>query len=140
MLTLRALPVGDRTEIGERGINLSGGQKQRVGLARAVYSRAALYILDDPLSAVDSHVAQHILSKCILGAMAHSARVLVVLSSKPSTLLVVLSSVLTCSPLLCPHTMTHCGRRPPLNSSRLFSTFRSRPVVAASLPHTDALR
>lgn len=54
------LPGGDQTEIGEKGINLSGGQKQRVSLARAVYSRADIYIFDDPLSAVDSHVGKHI--------------------------------------------------------------------------------
>lgn len=50
------LPGGDQTEIGEKGINLSGGQKQRVSLARAVYSGADVFLLDDPLSAVDAHV------------------------------------------------------------------------------------
>lgn len=57
---LAMLPGGDQTEIGEKGINLSGGQKQRVALARAVYSGAEVYLLDDPLSAVDSHVGKHI--------------------------------------------------------------------------------
>lgn len=57
---LSMLPAGDQTEIGEKGINLSGGQKQRVALARAVYSGAEIYLLDDPLSAVDSHVGKHI--------------------------------------------------------------------------------
>lgn len=57
---LAMLPGGDETEIGEKGINLSGGQKQRVALARAVYSGADVYLLDDPLSAVDSHVGKHI--------------------------------------------------------------------------------
>ncbi|CAN0423120.1 unnamed protein product, partial [Laminaria digitata] len=52
------LPAGDETEIGEKGINLSGGQKQRVSLARAAYADADVYILDDPLSAVDSHVGR----------------------------------------------------------------------------------
>ena len=52
--------AGDETEIGEKGINLSGGQKLRVSLARAVYADADLYLLDDPLSAVDSHVGKHI--------------------------------------------------------------------------------
>jgi ATP-binding cassette subfamily C (CFTR/MRP) protein 1 len=55
---LKALPGGDETEIGERGINLSGGQKQRVAIARAVYSRTDVYLFDDPLSAVDAHVGQ----------------------------------------------------------------------------------
>lgn len=54
------LPAGDQTEIGERGINLSGGQKQRVSLARAAYQDADVYLLDDPLSAVDAHVDQHL--------------------------------------------------------------------------------
>ncbi|CAG9578809.1 unnamed protein product [Danaus chrysippus] len=59
------LPGGDQTEIGEKGINLSGGQKQRVSLARAVYYDADNYFLDDPLSAVDSHVGKHIFDKVI---------------------------------------------------------------------------
>jgi ATP-binding cassette subfamily C (CFTR/MRP) protein 1 len=57
---LKILPGGDQTEIGEKGINLSGGQKQRISLARAIYSDADIYLLDDPLSAVDSHVGKHI--------------------------------------------------------------------------------
>lgn len=57
---LEMLPAGDQTEIGEKGINLSGGQKQRVSLARAVYNDADIYFMDDPLSAVDSHVSKHI--------------------------------------------------------------------------------
>ncbi|KAF9198937.1 hypothetical protein BGZ59_004318, partial [Podila verticillata] len=56
----KILPAGDLTEIGERGINLSGGQKQRVSLARAAYQDADIYLLDDPLSAVDAHVDQHL--------------------------------------------------------------------------------
>ena len=62
------LPAGDMTEIGERGINLSGGQKARVALARSLYGTGTrLLLLDDPLSAVDSHVGQHIFSKAIAG-------------------------------------------------------------------------
>jgi len=60
------LTDADRTEIGEKGINLSGGQKQRVALARAVYANADLYLLDDPLSAVDVHVASHLMNECIM--------------------------------------------------------------------------
>ena len=48
-----------------QGINLSGGQKQRVSLARAVYNNADIYFLDDPLSAVDSHVGKHIFENVI---------------------------------------------------------------------------
>lgn len=56
---LKSFPASDLTEIGERGINLSGGQKQRINVARAMYSRAPIVILDDPFSAVDSHVGEH---------------------------------------------------------------------------------
>nr|CAD7428321.1 unnamed protein product [Timema monikensis] len=62
---LQILPGGDQTEIGEKGINLSGGQKQRVSLARAVYRDTEVYLLDDPLSAVDSHVGKHIFENVI---------------------------------------------------------------------------
>ena len=62
---LEILPAKDETEIGEKGINLSGGQKQRVALARAVYADADLYLLDDPLSAVDSHVGKHIFDRVV---------------------------------------------------------------------------
>ncbi|XP_043293739.1 ATP-binding cassette sub-family C member 11 isoform X3 [Cervus canadensis] len=61
---LEILPFGDMTEIGERGLNLSGGQKQRISLARAIYSDRELYLLDDPLSAVDAHVGKHIFEEC----------------------------------------------------------------------------
>lgn len=73
------LPGGDQTEIGEKGINLSGGQKQRISLARAVYNQADLYLLDDPLSAVDSHVGKHIFEKVIgpSGILAGKTRILV---------------------------------------------------------------
>lgn len=62
---LAIMPAGDQTEIGEKGINLSGGQKQRISLARALYARADIYLLDDPLSAVDSHVGKHIFDQVI---------------------------------------------------------------------------
>ncbi|XP_064405659.1 multidrug resistance-associated protein 1-like [Halichondria panicea] len=76
---LEIMPGGDMTEIGEKGINLSGGQKQRVSLARAVYQEADVYLLDDPLSAVDSHVGKHIFDKVIGpgGMLRGKARVLV---------------------------------------------------------------
>ncbi|GBG65334.1 hypothetical protein CBR_g50697 [Chara braunii] len=74
---LEALPNGDLTEIGERGINLSGGQKQRVSLARAVYADADIYVLDDPLSAVDAHVGAHLFHHCINGSLANKTRVFV---------------------------------------------------------------
>ncbi|KAK9779422.1 putative Metal resistance protein YCF1 [Seiridium cardinale] len=61
------LPDGDETVVGERGISLSGGQKARVALARAVYARADIYLLDDVLSAVDSHVGRHLIDN-VLGS------------------------------------------------------------------------
>ncbi|XP_051905539.1 multidrug resistance-associated protein 1 isoform X2 [Hippocampus zosterae] len=62
---LEILPAGDSTEIGEKGVNLSGGQKQRVSLARAVYCDRMVYLLDDPLSAVDAHVGKHIFEQVV---------------------------------------------------------------------------
>ena len=76
---LEMLPGGDQTEIGEKGINLSGGQKQRVSVARSVYSNGSLYLLDDPLSAVDAHVGKHMFEKVIgpKGLLKNKTRVLV---------------------------------------------------------------
>uniref|UniRef100_A0A6T8KKU6 ATP-dependent transporter ycf16 n=1 Tax=Hemiselmis andersenii TaxID=464988 RepID=A0A6T8KKU6_HEMAN len=71
------LPGGDQTEIGEKGINLSGGQKARVALARAVYQDADVYLLDDPLSAVDVHVSKILFEQCICGYLRGKTRVLV---------------------------------------------------------------
>ena len=64
---LDILPDGDKTELGANGINLSGGQKARVTLARAIYSRAEILIMDDVFSAVDAHVGRHIFDKCVTG-------------------------------------------------------------------------
>ncbi|XP_072451112.1 ATP-binding cassette sub-family C member 5-like isoform X4 [Chiloscyllium punctatum] len=66
---LEALPCGDMTEIGERGANLSGGQRQRISLARALYSDRNTFLLDDPLSAVDSHVGAHMFTHAIKSGM-----------------------------------------------------------------------
>ncbi|XP_068699858.1 ATP-binding cassette sub-family C member 4-like isoform X2 [Montipora foliosa] len=68
---------GDLTEIGQRGVTLSGGQKARVGLARAVYSGADIYLLDDPLSAVDAKVGRRLFESCILGHLSGHIRLLV---------------------------------------------------------------
>ncbi|KAI3362535.1 hypothetical protein L3Q82_012837, partial [Scortum barcoo] len=76
---LDILPARDSTEIGEKGLNLSGGQKQRVSLARAVYRKSDVYLLDDPLSAVDAHVGQYIFDRVIgsRGLLKDKTRVLV---------------------------------------------------------------
>ncbi|XP_065304617.1 ATP-binding cassette sub-family C member 5-like [Dermacentor albipictus] len=66
---LAMFSCGDLTEIGEKGTTLSGGQRQRISLARALYSDRDIFLLDDPLSAVDSRVAHHLLERCILGAL-----------------------------------------------------------------------
>ncbi|KAI8098172.1 uncharacterized protein B0P05DRAFT_520779 [Gilbertella persicaria] len=75
---LAILPDGDRTEIGEKGISLSGGQKQRVSLARAVYSHAKTVLLDDCLSAVDSHTSKHIYKQCLMGDLLKGRTVILV--------------------------------------------------------------
>ncbi|KAH7318162.1 multidrug resistance-associated protein [Stachybotrys elegans] len=66
---LEILDHGDETQVGEKGITLSGGQKQRISLARALYSNSAHLLMDDCLSAVDSHTAQWIFSNCIKGPL-----------------------------------------------------------------------
>lgn len=75
---LAILPDGDETQVGEKGISLSGGQKARLSLARAVYARADVYILDDPLSAVDEHVGSHIIENVLgdTGLLATKTRLL----------------------------------------------------------------
>ncbi|NXL30014.1 MRP7 protein, partial [Glaucidium brasilianum] len=73
---LNILPAGDQTEVGENGVTLSGGQKARIALARAVYQEKELYLLDDPLAAVDADVANHLMQKCILGVLKHKTRIL----------------------------------------------------------------
>ncbi|KAA6363711.1 MAG: ABC transporter: Multidrug resistance-associated protein, ATP binding protein, partial [Streblomastix strix] len=70
------LAAGDMTAIGEKGVNLSGGQKARIQLARAVYSDRDIYILDDPLSAVDAHVGRFLLEECIDGRLKGKTRML----------------------------------------------------------------
>lgn len=89
---LQILPSGDKTEVGENGVTLSGGQKARVALARAIYQVSsvvveypqndctfqdkAVYLLDDPLAAVDAHVASHLYHHCINGLLKEKTRVL----------------------------------------------------------------
>ncbi|OMJ20893.1 ATP-binding cassette sub-family C member 11 [Smittium culicis] len=68
---------GEFTLIGERGVTLSGGQRARISLARAVYSKAELYILDDPLSAVDPKVGKHIFDSVICGHLRNKTVILV---------------------------------------------------------------
>uniref|UniRef100_A0A667Z628 Multidrug resistance-associated protein 4 n=1 Tax=Myripristis murdjan TaxID=586833 RepID=A0A667Z628_9TELE len=74
---LGLLPDGDLMLIGDRGATLSGGQKARVNLARAVYQDADIYLLDDPLSAVDAEVGRHLFEQCICGLLKNKTRILV---------------------------------------------------------------
>ncbi|XP_071820673.1 ATP-binding cassette sub-family C member 4-like isoform X2 [Apostichopus japonicus] len=74
---LAGFPDSDLTMIGERGITLSGGQKARVSLARALYSEADVFLLDDPLSAVDVAVSKDIFNRCIMGYLSNKTCILV---------------------------------------------------------------
>ena len=73
---IEKFPDCDQTMVGERGVVLSGGQRARVSLARAVYAEGELYLLDDPLSAVDSKVADHIFRECIKGLLGKKTRLI----------------------------------------------------------------
>ncbi|XP_028265886.1 multidrug resistance-associated protein 7 isoform X1 [Parambassis ranga] len=73
---LNVLPNGDKTEVGENGVTLSGGQKARLALARAVYMDKDIYLLDDPLAAVDTDVAEHLMTKCIMELLRGKTRIL----------------------------------------------------------------
>lgn len=70
-------PKRDQTVVGERGVSLSGGQRARVNLARAIYRKADIYLFDDPLSAVDTHVGKHIMDFCINQYLYDKIRILV---------------------------------------------------------------
>ena len=74
---LRQFPKGDLANIGQRGVSLSGGQRARICLARALYTNADIFLLDDPLSAVDVHVANHVFAECIRGLLSDKCCLLV---------------------------------------------------------------
>ncbi|CAI6363623.1 unnamed protein product [Macrosiphum euphorbiae] len=74
---LKQFPLGDETIVGERGITLSGGQRARINLARAVYKQADIYLLDDPLSAVDVKVGKHLFEKCIIDYLKEKTCILI---------------------------------------------------------------
>lgn len=78
---LAMFPASDLTEIGERGTNLSGGQRQRINVARAMYSKSPIVILDDPFSAVDAHVGEHMFAN-VARAMANSGRTVLLVTNQ----------------------------------------------------------
>lgn len=73
----KILPYGDRSIVGDRGVTLSGGQRARINLARAIYKDADIYLLDDPLSAVDTQVGKQLFEDCICGYLKNCCTVLV---------------------------------------------------------------
>jgi ABC-type bacteriocin/lantibiotic exporter with double-glycine peptidase domain len=74
---LKFLRAGDQTEIGEQGINLTGGQKARIGLARAIYQDKDIYIMDNPISALDPCVRHQIINNVFFGKLKSRTRILV---------------------------------------------------------------
>ncbi|XP_044137449.1 ATP-binding cassette sub-family C member 9 isoform X2 [Bufo gargarizans] len=76
------LPFGDQTEIGERGINLSGGQRQRICVARALYQNTSIVFLDDPFSALDIHLSDHLMQEGILKFLQEDKRTVVLVTHK----------------------------------------------------------
>ncbi|XP_078409735.1 ATP-binding cassette sub-family C member 9-like isoform X3 [Cetorhinus maximus] len=76
------LPFGDQTEIGERGINLSGGQKQRICVARALYQNTSTVFLDDPFSALDIHLSDHLMQEGILKFLREDKRTIALVTHK----------------------------------------------------------
>ncbi|GAA5884595.1 hypothetical protein JCM3774_004798 [Rhodotorula dairenensis] len=75
---LEAMPQGDETRVGEKGLSMSGGQKQRIALARAVYSSSRIVLLDDVLSALDSNMVSHVVDNCLNGPLLHDRTVVLV--------------------------------------------------------------
>ncbi|CAK6970698.1 LOW QUALITY PROTEIN: ATP-binding cassette sub-family C member 9 [Scomber scombrus] len=81
-LDIDLLPFGDQTEIGERGINLSGGQRQRICVARALYQNTNIVFLDDPFSALDIHLSDHLMQEGILKFLQEDKRTVVLVTHK----------------------------------------------------------
>ncbi|KAF7118485.1 hypothetical protein CNMCM5793_008011 [Aspergillus hiratsukae] len=128
---LSILDAGDQTMVGEKGISLSGGQKQRISLARAIYSRARHLLLDDCLSAVDSHTAKHIFREALRGPLMMNRTCVLVTHNVALTVpqadhVVVLDN----------GKISAQGRPEDVASSGVFGDdyFKSRPTSRASTP------
>ncbi|XP_039253748.2 ATP-binding cassette sub-family C member 5-like [Styela clava] len=76
------LQSGDFTEVGERGVNMSGGQKQRINIARAIYMDKDIYLLDDPLSAVDAHVGKALFENAIVKLLKNMGKTIVLVTHR----------------------------------------------------------
>ena len=128
---LRSFAAFDRTRIGERGVTLSGGQRARVNLARALYQRADLYLLDDPLSAVDAHVAQQIFHRAIGGFLRDKT---VILVTHQLQFLPLADKVLVLVPLAGPNegSRGHFGTFDELSNSDLIREIHSTRAEAES--------
>ncbi|XP_064461285.1 ATP-binding cassette sub-family C member 9-like [Ornithodoros turicata] len=125
------LPARDMTEIGERGVNLSGGQRQRVALARALYSNAKLVILDDPLSALDAHVAQHVFEKGIKNHVAKNSQTFVLVTHNLELLTHAFKVVvMENGKIRCQGSMAEIESKDPTISTVLRKTIR-RPCITA---------
>ncbi|KAG6263206.1 hypothetical protein E4U49_002474 [Claviceps purpurea] len=130
---IEILTDGDQTELGANGINLSGGQKWRLTLARAIYSRAEILIMDDIFSAVDAHVGRHIFEKCIAGPIC-----------KGRTRLLVTHHVALVEPLtkylveLGDGTILHCGLTSDLAEDGTLALIKSHEQSQQKIQVDDA--
>ncbi|OLN81740.1 ATP-dependent bile acid permease 3 [Colletotrichum chlorophyti] len=130
---LEMLADGDRTELGANGINLSGGQKWRLTLARAIYSRAGILVLDDIFSAVDAHVGRHIYEKCLTGELC-----------KGRTRILVTHHVALCEPKtkflveLGDGTVQHSGLLSELNQDGTLQLIKSHEQSAQEIADEEA--
>ncbi|CAN8003757.1 unnamed protein product, partial [Ixodes hexagonus] len=144
---LDGLPAGDQTEIGGRGANLSGGQRQRINLARAVYQNADVYVMDDPLSAVDAQVGAALFHGVIgrRGLLRNKVFSLIFhkLNALPSR-----THVITTKPLRDKRRLLFPGdvaiavllqsytSTPPLNSTpHIMASRKRRPLILSCTPH-----
>ncbi|TDZ13595.1 ATP-dependent bile acid permease [Colletotrichum spinosum] len=130
---LEMLADGDKTELGANGINLSGGQKWRLTLARAIYSRAGILVLDDIFSAVDAHVGRHIYENCLTGDIC-----------KGRTRILVTHHVALCEPRtkfiveLGDGTVQHSGLLSELNETGTLELIKSHEQFALQIAEEEA--
>jgi len=148
---LEMLPDGDESELGVNGINLSGGQKWRVSLARAVYSRAEILVMDDIFSAVDAHIGRHLFEMCIngdicrartviiathhVGLCLHKARVIVEVADGSAK--AVAASAITIGNVLPPHRLADNGSSIPAEQHLAPNR---QANAGCNIPNTNSMR